>query len=138
MNHPALPNRAARNRRDTVILGMWTAAWLATTALASFGSRLLWQDNLLLTWLMIMLSVATGIGMVVANARHLKSMDELQQRVTLNAMGIALGAGLVGGIAFSLLDSNQLIAFKADISVLIVGMGLTYIVATFAGLRHYR
>ncbi|TFH73870.1 hypothetical protein E3V39_11000 [Gammaproteobacteria bacterium LSUCC0112] len=86
---------------------MWTAAWLATTALASFGSRLLWQENLLLTWLVIMLSVATGIG-------------------------------LVGGIAFSLLDSDQLIAFKADISVLIIGMGLTYIVATFAGLRHYR
>lgn len=138
MNQTTMPSRKARNKRDTLILGWWTAAWIITTAVASFGARLFWQDNQLLMWLCIILNVGTGICMIVANAHHLKSMDEMQQRITLNAMGIALGTGLVGGIAATLLDSSDLIAFKADISFLIVGMGITYIVAILAGLRYYR
>ncbi|MDO9478242.1 MAG: hypothetical protein Q7L07_16155, partial [Pseudohongiella sp.] len=109
-----------------------------TAALAAFGSRLLWQDNQVLVWMTIILNVGTGVGMIVANARQLRSMDEMQQRITLNAMGIALGAGLVGGITLSLLESSELIAFEGDISRLIIVIGLTYGIAIRAGHRYYR
>ncbi len=66
------------------------------------------------------------------------SRKERNQRITHNAMGISLGVGLVGGIAYGLLDTGNLMPFDADISFLIIGMGLTYMIATFAGDRYYR
>ena len=66
--------------------------------------------------------------MILANKRQLQGMDELQQRVQLNAMGITLGASLVFGLAYSLLQSSGLVHFNEDISHLVLFMGVTYLV----------
>jgi len=129
---------SATVRTNTRRLGLWTAAWTATMAIANFGPRFVWDAADWLTALAIAVNLAVGAGMILANVRHLKSLDEMHQKVQLEAMGLSLGVGLVAGLAYSNLDVTGLIGFHAQISHLVILMGLTYLVGTVAGLRKYR
>ena len=129
---------AATNARNTLRLGSWTAAWLLTMALATFGPVFIWQGNKLLTGVAIFINLAVGFGMIMANKRHLNGLDELQQKIQLEAMALALGIGLVVGLCYSSLDISNLIAFDAEISHLVILVGLTYLAGVFAGVRKYR
>ena len=130
-------SRAARNQRTTVQLAGWTLAWLATMALAVFGPRFAWDSITLLTVLAIVLNLAVGLGLIVANIRHLKSLDELQQRIQLEAMALALGVAVVAGLAYSNLDITNVIPFDAEISNLVILVALTYLVGVIVGHRRY-
>jgi hypothetical protein len=125
-------------RSNTRRLGLWTAAWVATMAVVNFGPRWVWGDADWITGLAIAVNLAIGAGMILANVRHLKSLDELQQKVQLEAMGLSLGVGLVGGMAYANLDVTGLIGVHADISHLVMLMGLTYLISISLGLRKYR
>ncbi|WP_062570453.1 hypothetical protein [Pseudoalteromonas arabiensis] len=117
-----------RNKQNTLNLAKWTVAWLLTLAIASFGPHFLWQDQTVITVAAIVINILVGVMMILANKRQLQGMDELQQRVQLNAMGITLGASLVFGLAYSLLQSSGLVLFNEDISHLVLFMGVTYLV----------
>jgi peptidoglycan/LPS O-acetylase OafA/YrhL len=117
-----------RNKQNTLNLAKWTVAWLLTLAIASFGPHFLWQDQTVITVAAIVINILVGVMMILANKRQLQGMDELQQRVQLNAMGITLGASLVFGLAYSLLQSSGLVHFNEDISHLVLFMGMTYLV----------
>ncbi|MBA6390527.1 hypothetical protein H4J38_06980 [Colwellia sp. BRX10-3] len=127
-----------KNKSNTAKMGFWTAAWVLSMALANFGQRFIWDFNLTLTVLAVLLNLALGLKMVFANIHHLKGLDEMQQRIQLNAMGITLGLSLVVGLTYSNLDVLNLISYHAEISHLVIFMGLTYIVATFIGQSKYR
>ncbi|MEZ7277595.1 hypothetical protein [Pseudoalteromonas sp. 68 DY56-GL68] len=117
-----------RNKQNTLNLAKWTVVWLLTLAIASFGPHFLWQDQTVITVAAIVINILVGVMMILANKRQLQGMDELQQRVQLNAMGITLGASLVFGLAYSLLQSSGLVHFNEDISHLVLFMGMTYLV----------
>ncbi len=129
---------SATVRTNTRRLGLWTVAWVATMAVANFGPRFVWGELVWITALAIAVNLAIGAGMVLANIRHLKGLDEMQQKVQLEAMGLSLGVGLVVGLAYSNLDVTGIIGFDAQISHLVILMGLTYIAGTMAGARKYR
>lgn len=129
---------AANCARNTLRLGYWTAAWLVTMAAASFGPRILWHANDLLTALAILVNLLIGFGMILANKRHLNGLDEMQQKIQLEAMALSLGVGLVVGLSYSNLDVTHLIAADAEISHLVILMGLTYLAGIIAGHRKYR
>jgi hypothetical protein len=131
-------NWAARSKKNTKRLGYWTGAWLVTMAVATFGPLLVWQSNQLLTVLAITLNLGTGFGMIVANKLHLQGLDEMHQKIQLEAMALSLGVGLVVGLGYSMMDVTNLIAFDAQISHLVILVGLTYGAGIFAGLRRYR
>ncbi len=129
---------AASSARNTVRLGCWTAAWLATTALVAFGPKLMWDFDTLLTILAVLINLGLCFWMIVANNRCLNGMDEMQQIIFLDAAALSLGVGLVGGISYELLEGIRLIPFQPEISHLIVLMGLTFLAGTIAGHRKYR
>ena len=140
MNHSKTDSNdwACQGRKNTLLLGYWTGAWLVTMALATFGSQLLWQSNQLLTALAILLNVGVGFGMILANKNSLRGLDELQQKIQLEAMAVSLGVGLVVGLGYSVMDTSNLISFDAEISHLVILMGLTYSAGIFVGIRKYR
>ncbi len=119
-------------------LARWTLGWVLTMALATFGPPWLWNDHKLWTLGAIALNTLLGIGMVLANIKHLKTLDEMQQRIQLEAMGITLGVGLVVGMSYSNLDISNVIAIDAEISVLVIIMGLTFLTATLLGAKRYK
>jgi len=121
----------------TKSLALWTGLWLVTTAIASFGPTLAWNGNVLLTGIAIAISVATGWLMVKANIKHVLAQDEMQQRIALEAMGLTLGMTLIAGIGYSLLDTSNLIHNDAEISVLVIFMGLAYLANLLLAQRRY-
>lgn len=127
----------SRKKANTRRLGYWTAAWVGTQAVAVFGPQFAWDNNTL-TWIALLINVLMGAGMVLANKRHLRGLDEMHQRVQLEAMALTLGVGLVVGLAYSTADVTNLIPADAEISHLIILLGLTYFTATVLGLRQYR
>jgi len=129
---------AANTARNTIRLGYWTAAWVVTMAVANFGPRFIWQFNESLTVIAILINLAIGFGMIVANKHHLKGLDEMHQKIQLEAMALSLGVGLVVGLAYSNLDVTNIITFDAEISHLVILMGLTYLAGVVIGLRRFR
>jgi Na+/H+-dicarboxylate symporter len=129
---------ASRMTRNTLGLAAWTAAWVASVALAALGPEILWNNQPAPTLAAIAFSVLVGIGMLFANKRNLQALDELQRTIQLQAMAWSLGAGLVGGVAWSLFARYDLVGFEAEIGHLIAFMALVYLAGCVAGLLRYR
>jgi hypothetical protein len=140
MNDGQSQNRGwqANVRTQTRKLGYWTLAWVLTMALATFGSKFLWESSVLVTVAAISLNLLIGIGMIMANRDQLRSLDEMQQKIHLEAMAITLGVGLVAGLAYSNLDISNVITFDAEIAHLVVLMSLTYLATLFTLNRKMR
>ena len=124
-----------RARVKTISLAIWTVLWVISVALAAFGHELFWGSNELINVLVILLNFGIGIGMIMANIKHLREMDEMLQKVHLEAMGISLGLAVVGGISYSMLDATNVIPFDAEISGVIVLIGLSYFISLLINLR---
>ncbi|MEO2063683.1 MAG: hypothetical protein ABGW97_11930 [Christiangramia sp.] len=116
-------------KKRTKKLAMWTGLWVFSLALAIFGSEFLWNDNKVLTIIFILINLGVGIMMIRANILYVKSLDELQRLIALQAMGIALGVAVVGGITYSALDVTNLIGFDAEISHLVLLVGISYLIS---------
>lgn len=129
---------SARHKKNVVTLAGWTLAWLVTMALAVFGPQFLWESAPTPTMIAIVVNLLAGIGMIVANKNHLQGLDELQQRIQLEAMALALGVGLIVGLAYSTMDITNLIAYDAEISHLVILTSLTYLVGVLMGRRKYQ
>lgn len=129
---------ATATARNSVILGWWTAAWVLTMAIATFGPVFAWPGNDALTLAAILFNLAVGAGMIWANKRHLDGLDEMQRKIQLEAMALSLGVCLVVGLAWSNADVANLIPFDAEIAHIVILMGLTYALGIFLGFRRYR
>ena len=138
-NSSTKPNNwAANNAKNTLILKYWTSAWVVTQALAVFGPQYIWQSNKLLTSLALLINLAMGAGMIMANKRYLNGLDELQRKIQTEAMALCLGVGLVAGLGYSTLDVTNLIPMDAEISHLVILMCLTYLAGILLGRRKYQ
>ncbi len=128
----------SETKKNTISLAKWTGAWLLTMALATFGSILLWSDIVWLKVVSVLINFLVGIGVIIANKRHLQGLDELQQKIQLDAMALALGIGLIGGLSYSTLDVINVISFDAEISHLVMLIGVTYLLGVIIGQRRYQ
>jgi predicted membrane protein len=131
-------NLCAETRQNTRILFYWTAGWVISLAVVAFGPTLIWGEKPLLNLAGILFNLLIGIGMIFANKRYINGLDELQRKVQLEAMALALGVAVVVGISYSMLDVVNLVAFDAEISHLVMVIGITYLIASVIGNVRYR
>jgi hypothetical protein len=124
-------------KQQVLNLAGWTWSWVATLALATFGPQFIWDDHQLLTILFVGLNFANGIAMVIANRHFFNSLDELQRKIQLEALGITLGLTVIIGITYSLLDTTNLIGVDAEISFLVGIIGIVYMVSTLIIRKRY-
>lgn len=129
---------AASTAKNTVRLGYWTFAWVGTMAIAAFGPKLIWDFATLPTILGVLVNLGVGIGMIMANRRYLQGLDEMQQKIFLEAGALTLGVGLVFGLSYELLEDIRLIPFQPEIPHLVVLMSLTFLAGMIAGHRKYQ
>jgi hypothetical protein len=134
----AAPTAGRSATRSVIGLAVWTFAWVGTVALARFGPVSLWGDQPAITWIAVGVNLAVGVGWIVAHARYLRSVDELQRKIFVDALAVALGVGLVGGIAYEAAHHAGLVPTIADIAMLSVVMAITYIVSIAVGSLRYR
>ena len=140
MNQLKPPENGYRSRIRTNKrrLARWNGAWVAATALMAFGPKFLRNRASGFTLLAVGLDVGMGVGMILATKKYVMELDELQQKVYLNALGIAVGVGLIVGIPFSVMGTYHVIPFRADFSYMVILMGLTFLVFMLYGTWRYR
>lgn len=76
--------------------------------------------------------------MILANKKYLNDLDELQRKIQLEAMAVALGIAVVAGLSYSMLDVWNLISYDAEISHLVIIIGLTYLTSSIVGNLRYK
>lgn len=119
-------------------LAIWTWSWVATMALATFGPEFIWDNHPFLTPFAILVNLANGVLMILANRDLFNHFDELERKIHMEAMSITLGLSVIVGLSFSLLAQKELIPFDADISYLVLFMGVCYLSAIVINTRRYK
>ena len=125
-----------RNKRVKK-LAIWTWTWVATMAIATFGPEFIWDNHPFLTPFAIVVNLANGVLMILANGDLFNHFDELERKIHLEAMGITLGLAVVVGLTFSLLDQKDIIPFDAEIGYLVMFIGITYMIAMVINRKRY-
>ena len=128
----------ATTKRNTKRLAYWTAAWVLTMAVAAFGPKLIWNFDTTISTVLIVINTLIGIGMIQANRRYLNGLDEMQRKISLEAMAIALGVGVVGGLSYGMLDIAKVVSFHAEIGHLVILISITYLIAIVVGNLRYK
>jgi hypothetical protein len=119
-------------------LALWTWSWVASLAIATFGPVFIWDDHAFLTIFSILVNLANGILMILANRDLFNHFDELEKKIHLESMAISLGLAVVGGLTLSLLDQKDIIPFDAEIGFLVMFIGITYMVSLAINKRRYK
>ena len=107
-------------------------------AIATFGPQFLWNEESVGTLLAIIVNLILGVRMILANRKFINSGDELQKKIQLESLGLTLGLAVIVGLSYSLLDQMNLISGNAEISVLVLFIGITYLVTMTINNRKYK
>ena len=128
----------SRIRTSTQRLFRWHGLWAAATLLMAFGPGFLWHRVLGLTLLAVGVDVAMGVGMILATKKYVEDLDELQRKIFLNALGIAVGVGLIVGVPWTVMDAYHVISVHGNFGLLVIFQGLTFMVSLVYGMWRYR
>ena len=128
---------AGGSGKNTIRFLCWTFAWSMTMVLADKAILYEWHSSALISAIAIVLNTGIGIGMILSYLRHLKSMDELQRKIQLDALAIAMGVALVGSFSYSLMVTAKFIT-DAEVSDIILLMTFTFVVSVTVGHLRYR
>ena len=80
-----------RSIRDNLVMVLWVFIWMASLTVADKAALYGWWEDGWLTLLAVAVNVALGLGMMVAFMRLMRGMDELQRKIQLDALSMALG-----------------------------------------------
>lgn len=125
-------------KKRIIKLAVWTWTWGATMAIATFGPKFIWDDHIFLTTFAIIVNLVNGILMILANRDLFNHFDEFERKIHLEAMALTLGLSVVFGLTYSLLDTTNLIPFDAQISFLVMFIGVTYLISVIVNLRRFQ
>ena len=124
-------------KKHTKILMVWTFAWLASLAFLSSGVNYLW-DSLLITKIGLLINLAIGVGMIIANKNLFNHYDELQKKIQLEAMALTLGLAVVVGIVYEISFDFGVINSEPEGEYIVVFISICYIVSTLLNSLRYR
>ena len=127
----------SRSIRDNLVLVAWLFAWMAALTVADKSALYDWWSAEWLTFLAIAIHVLIGIGMIFRFMAMLRNMDDLQRRIQLEALSMALGISLVGCAAYSLLVTWGYIVDE-EVSDIFILMCVSYSVSVLLGVWRYR
>mgnify|MGYP005620769477 CR=1 FL=1 len=106
-------------------------------AIATFGPKYIWDDHTLLTVLAVVVNLINGILMILANRNLFNDFDELERKIHLESMALTLGSAVVVGLSYTLLDTTNLIKHDAEISNLVLFIGVMYLICITVNTRRY-
>lgn len=126
-----------RSIRDNLTLVGWIFAWMATYTLADKAALYGWWSNHWITFAAFTLNLLMGIGLITIFMRMLRRMDDLQRKIQLDAMAMALGVSMVGCISYSLLVTWGYI-IDEEVSDIFMLMCVSYSASVLIGAVRYR
>lgn len=128
----------ATTKRNVRHLAYWTGAWVISMAIATFGPKLIWNFNSIISVVFILINTLIGVGMILMNRKYINGLDEMHRKVNVDAMAIALGVGVVGGLSYSNLDISNVISSDAEIGFLVMLISVTYMIGIAVGYSRYK
>lgn len=125
--------RDRHNRRRIALWNLaWGITWIGVTAGIKFGYIPTGTMAILTT----LLPAALSVKVILAYHRYLREADELQRKIELDALAMAVGVGIFGGLTYWLLLHAG--AFEeADLLVTPVLMMFTHGIGVWIGKRRY-
>ena len=130
-------NYDSRSIRDNLIMVAWIFIWMASLTVSDKAALYGWWSATWITTLSIAINVAFGIVMMVYFMRMLRNMDDLQRKIQLDALSMALGISLVGCAAYSLMVTWGIIVDE-EVSDIFMLMCVAYSVSVMIGVVRYR
>ena len=124
-------------KKQTKILMAWTFAWVASLAFLSGGVNYLW-DSLLITKIGLLINLAIGVGMIIANKNLFNHYDELQKKIQLEAMALTLGLAVVVGIVYEVSFDFGVINSEPQGEYIVIFISICYIVSTLLNSLRYK
>ena len=128
---------ATRCRKNSLNIILWSLAFAGTMIIADKAVLYEWYSSAYLLATAIVINALTGIGLVWTYIRNLKALDDLQRKIQLDALAIAMGVALVGGFAYSLMVTSGFIVDE-DVSDITLLMVVAYMIAVITGQMRYR
>ena len=123
--------------KHTKIMLAWTLAWVVSLAFLSYGANFLW-DNLLITKIGLLINLAIGVGMIIANKNLFKHYDELQKKIQFEAMALTLGLAVVFGLVYEVSFDFGVIDSEPEFEYLMLFISFTYITSNIINSRRYK
>ena len=125
--------------RATGQLVLWGVAWLVTLAAARFGPEVVWDaQQRVASWTVVAANVLVGIAWIVAFARFLRALDDLQRKIMLDVLAVTFGVGWVVGFACFVADAAGLVPDGLSIALFPALLGVVYVIAFVVGRIRYR
>ena len=124
-------------KKQTKIMLGWTIAWVVSLAFLSVGENSLW-DSLLITKIGLIINLAIGIVMIIANKNLFKTYDELQKKIQFEAMAITLGLAVVVGLTYEVSFDFGVIDKEPEFEYLMIFISFSYVATNIINARKYR
>ena len=138
MESPIDTTRVRSELRRTGQLALTVLAWVLTLALANLGPHLIWGDNPALTWVALGLNLVAGVLVIAAYARLIRSQDDLQRKISLDALAVTFGLTLVLGFGYIVAHAAGLIPVDLELVWFLTGSAVLYTIATLVSWLRYR
>ena len=125
-------------KKHTKIMLAWTLAWIVSLAFLSYGVNYSLWDNLLITKIGLLINLAIGVGMIIANKNLFKHYDELQKQIQFEAMALTLGLVVIVGIVYEVSFDFGVIDSEPEFEYLMFFICFSYITSTIINSLRYR
>ena len=126
-----------RDHENQIRVVFWVFIWVVSWLVVKFA--ILWHFLTHPVWKALGVLITTTIGyyMIQAYRRFFREADELLRKIELEALALAAGVGLVGGMAFRLLHEAAVLYYEDTFNVAFVLISMTYAAAVVFGHRRY-
>lgn len=121
----------------SIRLLLWTLAWSGSMVLVDKAILYSWYSSPAVSVAGVIVNAGLGLGMIWAFLRYLSGIDELQRKIQVDALAIAMGVGLVSSFSYSLLVTAGLVT-DPEVSDIILAMTGTHVAAIPFGQYRYR
>ena len=126
-----------KQKKPTKILISWVLAWIVSTAVLSAGVNNLW-DSLLLTKIGLLINLALGVGMIIANKNLFNYYDELQKKIHFEAMALTLGLTVVVGLVYEISFDFGVISSEPEFEYLVIFICFSYMSSIVINSLRYK
>jgi len=132
---PRTSSGLGRDRRNRRLVTIWSLAWALFFTAVTFGIKKLgWSFEVTLA--AVIGTAILGLATVLAYRRFLLETDELRRKIEVEALALAFGVGVFGGLSCWLLAVSGALAIK-DFAFVFVAMIFTHTAGVFLGCRRY-
>ena len=124
-----------QKKQTKVVIG-WTLAWVLSLAFLTGAENTLWND-LIFTKIGLLINLAIGIGMIIANKNLFKTYDELQKKIQFEAMAVTLGLVVVVGLVYEVSFDFGVINKEPEFEYLMLFISFSYVASNIINSKRY-